>query len=272
MRFFFTSLFVCIFLASISLANYPQRIISGIPSATEMLFALGLDERVVGVTTNCNYPPAARQKEKVGGFFLNLEKVVALKPDLIVMLESAQAREIENFKSRQLPVYAINPNSVEEVMKTMLALGEKTGTSARAKAVVAEMKKKMASIKALNANRKKPSVLVAVGYRPLIVAGGNNFIDDVVKYAGGENVAGQLKAVYSQYSYEEIIRQNPDYIIFLEGIVKKDEIRNTPPWQNLSAVREGKLLFIDPDILSRPGPRLVIAIEKIAEFIHGKKT
>jgi len=237
-----------------------------------MLYALGLGERIVGVTTNCNFPPEAKKKEKVGGFFLNLEKVVSLKPDMVIMLGSAQAREIERFKAQPLPVYVIDPNSVEGVMQTLIELGEKTGTTARAQTLVREMKKKIELIQAQVLKENKPKVLVMVGFKPLIVTGGKNFINDLIKYAGGENVASGSGAAYPQYSFEELIRANPNYIIITEGIVKRDEIKNENPWRNLSAVREGKILFIDPDILSRPGPRLVEAIAKIAAFIHDKKT
>lgn len=272
MRIFFVALFVFFVLISTGFSDYPQRIVSGIPSATEMLYALGLGERIVGVTTNCNFPPAVKKKEKVGGFFLNLEKVVSLKPDMVVMLGSAQAREIERFKTQPLPVYVINPNTVEEVMLTLMELGEKTGTAARARTLVREMKKKIELVQAQVLKQNKPKVLVVVGFKPLIVAGGKNFINDLIKYAGGENIAGGSKAAYPQYSFEEIIRANPNYIIIPEGTVKREEIINENPWRSLSAVREGKMLFIDPDILSRPGPRLVEAIGKIAEFIHDKKT
>lgn len=241
------------------------------PSITEMLFALGLEDQIVGVTTNCNYPPEAQEKEKVGGFFLNLEKVVSLKPDLIVMLEDAQRRDIQKFKDFGLPVYTVNPKTVIEVMGTLVELGELTGTEIKAEEIISEMKQGILSVEA-KIKDLPPKVLVIVGYKPLIVVGGGNFIDDVLRYAGAKNITGQAKAAYPQYSFENLLDESPDYIIIPEGVVESWEIEEDSRWQSLEAVKNGRILFIDADILSRPGPRVVEAIEKIAGFIHEKKT
>lgn len=246
-------------------AALPQRIISSMPSITEMLFALDLGDRVVGVTTNCNYPPEALKKEKVGGFFLNLEKVVSLKPDLIIMLEDAQKREIKRFKDYGLPVYTINPHTVAEVMNSLLELGKVTGKEKKAKVLVAGMRRRLRIVVL-----KRPRVLAVVGYNPLIVGGGGTFIDDVINYAGAENITGKAKAAYPQYSFEKLLEENPEYIIIPEGVVKREEIERDNRWQSLKAVKNNKILFINADILSRPGPRVVEAVEEIAKFIRIK--
>jgi len=279
----FVSWLLVISTSVVALQKPPQRIVSGMPSITEMLFALELDDRIVGVTTNCNYPPQALEKEKVGGFFLNLEKVVSLKPDLIVMLEDAQKRDIQRFKDFGLSVYTVNPNRVIEVMETIVELGEASGTKEKAEEVVEEMKKRILSIEArfgVMRNRDfqsralsdKKKVLVMVGYKPLIVVGGENFIDDIIRYAGAKNVAAQAKAAYPQYSFEKLLEENPEYIIIPEGVVGRKEIEEDGRWQGLEAVKKDRILFINADILSRPGPRVVEAIEEIAEFIHEEKT
>jgi iron complex transport system substrate-binding protein len=252
-------------------ADTSQRIISGMPSITEMLFALELDDRIVGVTTNCNYPPEALKKEKVGGFFLNLEKIVSLKPDLIVMLEDAQKRDIQKLKDFGLPVYTVNPNTVIEVMGTLVELGEVTGTEKKAGAVVEEMKRRILAVESKVKDLSQNKVLVIVGYQPLIVVGGESFIDDVLRCAQAENIAGQAKAAYPQYSFEKLLDNNPDYIIIPEGVVERKEIEADSRWQSLEAVKNGQILFINADVLSRPGPRVVEAIEEIAEFIHEEK-
>lgn len=269
-------LFLLVLLALPAWAKYPQRIISAMPSLTEMLFALDLGNRVVGVTNNCNYPPEAKKKEKIGGFFLNLEKVVSLKPDLIIMLEDAQKRDIEKFKNYGLPVYTINPRKVDEVMDSLIKLGEVTGKKRKAKILVADMKRRIAAIKQKDIEMmtvlRRPRVLVVVGSNPLIVVGGGTFIDDIIKYAGGLNIAREAKAAYPQFSFEKLMQENPDYIIVPEGVIKSAEIQEDSRWQRLAAVKNNRILFIDADILSRPGPRVVEAIEEIAKFIHGKKT
>lgn len=265
-----------IILASCAALAFPQRIISGIPSATEMLFALGLGGRVVGVTNNCNFPPEAKAKEKVGGFFLNLEKIKSLNPDLIVLLEDAQQQEVEKLRKFDLPVYAINPHSVAEVMASLASLGDITGATSEARKLIGQMRGRinavLPEVKSFESILKRPRVLVVVGYNPLIVAGGGNFIDDVVKSAGGQNIAAGSTAAYPQYSFERLLMENPEYIIIPEGVVKKEELIDNRRWNSLKAVQSGRILFIDADVLSRPGPRVVEAIEKIAGFIHEKKT
>lgn len=254
----------------------PQRIISTMPSVTEMLFALDLGDRVVGVTSNCNYPLEAKKKEKIGGFFLNLEKVVSLKPDLVVMLEDAQKRDVEKFRNFGLPVFTINPHSVTEVMDSLLKLGDATGKKWKAEQLVSAMKSRIAAVKprrfSLPFVLKLPKVLAVVGYRPLIVVGGVTFIDDIIRNAGAENVAGKTRAAYPHYSFEELMRENPEYIIVAEGAIGKEEIKNDRRWQCLDAVKQGSVLFMNADVLSRPGPRVVDAIEGIARFINEKKT
>lgn len=250
----------------------PQRIVSTMPSITEMLYALDLGERVVGVTSNCNYPPQVKKKEKIGGFFLNLEKVVSLKPDLVVMLEDSQKRDVDKFKNFGLPVCAINPRSVADVMDSLLKLGEATGKKRKAERLVSEMRSRIAAVKprrfSLFFVLKRPRILAVVGYRPMIVVGGGTFIDDIIRSAGAENVAGKTRAAYPHYSFEELLRVDPEYIIIAEGIIEKEEIKNDRRWQGLEAVKKGRVMFMNADILSRPGPRVVNAIEEIARLIN----
>jgi iron complex transport system substrate-binding protein len=252
------------------LRSSPQRIISGMPSVTEMLYALDLGDRVVGVTTNCNFPPAAKKKDKIGGFFLNLEKIVSLKPDLIVMVEDAQKKDIQRFRDFGLPVYTINPHNVQEVMGDIIKLGDVTGTGKRARALVNEMKRRIAAAKpkegGLRFLVRRPKVLVVVGNNPLIVVGGGTFIDDIIRRAGAENLAAGSRAAYPQYSLEKLLKEDPEYIVISKGIALDD-----PRWKNLTAVKLQRVLKIDADILSRPGPRVAEAIESIADFIYGKK-
>jgi cobalamin transport system substrate-binding protein len=274
--------------ATLVYADSPQRIISGMPSVTEILYSLGLGDRIVGVTTNCNYPERAQMKKKIGGFFLNLERIVSLKPDMVVMLEGAQKQEIRRFREFGLPVYTINPNSVEEVMASILELGELTGTKPRAEEIVAAMDEKLNTIKYETAlfepgeelldlaeegevsvlNSKQPEVLVIIGMNPLVVVGGETLIDDMLGYSGASNIAQKTNAAYPQYSFENLLSENPDYIIIPKGVVRKEEMKRDARWNSLSAVKHGHVMFISADKLSRPGPRIVEAIEEIANFIY----
>jgi iron complex transport system substrate-binding protein len=260
-------------------ADVPRRIVSGMPSITEMLFALGLDEQIVGVTTNCNYPPQAKQKEKIGGFFLNLEKVVNLKPDMVVMLESAQKKDIKRFREYGLPVYTIDPKTVGEVMQGLIELGKITGKEEFANIIVRSMRQRLHAVKKRVDKRtgiadilnfwkpKRKKALVIVGLNPLVIAGNGTFINDMLSFIGIENIAGSGVA-YPQFSFEKLVEENPQYIIIPEGMVTKQEIESDKRWRTLEAVRRKRVLFLDADILSRPGPRMVETMEKIAEFVY----
>jgi iron complex transport system substrate-binding protein len=263
---------VALLLAVSTATAAPHRIISTIPAVTEILFALDLGDRVVGVTTNCNYPPAAKKKYKIGGFFLNLERVVALKPDLVIMQEDAQQREVERLKNQRLPVLTINPKSVDGVLEAILEVGKATGKEAAAKALTAEMRRRLdrARPKSFGLGlllSKSPRALVIVGVDPLVVAGEGSFINDILKQSGVENLA-RVGGEYPQYSLEKMIEENPSYLIVPRGLANFAKFRSDRRWQNVAAVKDGKILFIDQDIISRPGPRVVDAVETIANYVY----
>lgn len=242
------------------------------PSITEMLFELELADRIVGVTNQCNYPLEARDKEQVGSFFLNLEKIVSLEPDLIIMIKSAQKRDIRKFKDFGLNIHTIDPNTVEEVLSAMTELGQLTGSESRAEAAVAKMRRQLASLEAELVDRPTKEVLVVVGFRPLIVVGQGNFINDLLGYVRARNVVTQTAAAYPQLSFEKLLEQDPEYIIVAETFYTDDIIENDQRWQTLSAVKNGRVLYVEADILSRPGPRVIQAIELIMDFIHEVET
>jgi len=278
---------ICLCLVSwllvISAWAVPQRIVSGMPSITETLYALGLEDQIVGVTSNCNYPKAAQKKPKVGGFFLNLEKIVSLKPDVVIMQKDAQKKDIKRFTKYGLNVYVVDPKSVNGVMDSIQEIGKLCGASKKANQIATKMKQRLKKVEKQtktyrpqlsdvlqlwNPESKQRKALVIVGFNPLVVCGGGSFIDDILKHAGVSNVAAKTKSAYPQYSFERLVRDNPQYIIIPSDIVTKQEIQKNKRWQSLEAVRSGRILFVDPDILSRPGPRVVDTIEKIAVFVY----
>ena len=266
MKTLFAGFLILFLLSNISIA-YPQRIISTMPSITEILFALNLGGRVVGVTQNCNYPPEAAVKEKIGRETINLEKIVSLKPDLIIMLEDAQKREADNLKSNGFPVLTINPHTISEVFDSIEKIGAAAGITEEASKLVSDLKQKILSVEAGCFFEAKKTVFLVVGYRPLIGAGGHTFINDVIQSAGGKNILENLSSPYPEINFEELYRLDPQIIIFPQGILTEKEIISDPKWGRLAAVKNGKILFIDPDIMFRPGPRIVSAIEEVSKFL-----
>lgn len=261
-------------------AAYPRRIVSCMPSITETLFALNLDDEIVGVTTNCNYPPAAKRKEKIGGFFLNLEKIVSLKPDLVILMAEEQKKESEKFKRMGLNVLAIEPKNVDDVLDSIDEIGETTGRRRAADQLVGKLRARLDQIenrnkrfrpsftevvKLWNWESEKRKALVIIGVNPIIAAGRGTFIDDIITRAGVENVVEGTLSPYPQYSFEKLVSEDPPYIIIPAGLVNKQELKK---WETLEAAREKRVLFIDPAILSRPGPRVVEAIDLISNFIY----
>lgn len=261
-----------VFCVSVVFASPPHRIISTMPSITETLFALGLDKEIVGVTTNCNYPPAALKKTKIGGFFLNIEKIVSLKPDMIVMQKDAQPRDVDRLKKLNLPIHLIKTQTVKEIMDAIDDLGKITGREKEAAALVRQMQRRIDAVKpktwGIDFVLSRPRTIVIVGYEPLICAGKGTVIDDVLRLAGAENIAADSRNQYPQYSLEQLAQKDPDVLIIMKGTVSSQMIKRAGQWQRISAVKNNRLLFINPDILSRPGPRIVDALEQVADFLR----
>lgn len=252
--------------------NPPKRIISCMPSITEMLFDLDLGDKIVGVTENCNYPEEAKKIEKVGRVRMDLEKVISLKPDLIVMLGSAQEDDIKKFRKFGLPVFVIDPEDVEGVMYSYTRLGIATNHPHAAYQITQRMKRSLkwteARIKK-EGREKKPTVFIEISHKPLMTASKSTFIQDIIDLAGGENIAYWVKGKYPAYSIEKLIKKDPDVIIVPNQNIKNENvIYNDSRWQKLTAVKNKRVLFIDADIISRPTSRVVNAIDEIAEFIY----
>ncbi|OGC14059.1 hypothetical protein A3J90_01565 [candidate division WOR-1 bacterium RIFOXYC2_FULL_37_10] len=267
-RRIFVFLIISFLLAAASFA-LPSRIISTMPSITETLFILGVGDKVVGVTTNCNYPKEAATKEKIGRVTVNVEKIFYLKPDLILMLEDAQLRDIEYLKSKKLPVVAIQANTVQGVFDSINQIGSLTGATKEAEKIVMQLNSRLHKIKESDKAKIAKSIFVMAGFKPLVSVGRSSFINDILAKAGGENVIIS-KVAYPQISFEELYRLNPDILIVPKGLFGGDQIKKEEKLRRLSAVQNDRILFVEDDLLFRPGPRVVDAIEIIAKFLSNE--
>lgn len=257
----------------LALKQAPQRIISGMPSNTEIITALGLDDQLVGITDLCNYPRSIARKTRVGANPLNAERIVHLNPDMVVLLGDAQMNDVARLKTLALPVYAINPHSFADVKKSIVAIGAATGRSPEAKKLVSLMDERIKNILTTvkGANAPSPKVFVEIWHDPLTTAAQGTFINDLIKLAGGTNIAEASVQPYPQFSPESLIAADPDVIIVpVEKEKNKEEMYRTARWKILKAVRNNNILFIDSDLLARPGPRLADAFEIIAKFLYPK--
>jgi iron complex transport system substrate-binding protein len=257
---------------SVTLRSPAQRIVSLAPSITESLFALGAGEQVVGVTDYCNYPEAAQAKPRVGGITNpNVEIIVSLKPDLLLLSMEGNVRSaFEKLASLGVPVFVTNPRSLSGIYHSILQLGKLTGRGERASQLVTRMQRHADSLSAHAKTFTGTSVLFFVSLQPIIVVGRNTFLTELIELAGGANTAINAASSYPTYSREAVLKDNPDVLIFMADILPNRAALTTlfPEWSKLKAVREMKLFTIDPDIVSRPGPRAVEGLSRLFRLIH----
>lgn len=247
----------------------PRRIVSLSPATTEMLFALGLGRSVVGDTVYCDYPPAARAIPKVGDVNTNYEKVLALRPDLIVADAVANSRAVARLTQLHQPVLAVRPTSLPAVETSLRQIGARTGTTRQAEAVATEMegKARQAARIAQSDKRPRPRVLLVVQTSPLWTAGAGTFLDDLVTRAGGVNVGAAVRG-YGTFSKELVLAHPPDVV--LGDAAVQAAFRADPLLGRLAAVRTGRFYALPGDLTSRPGPRLADGLVLVAKALHGR--
>jgi iron complex transport system substrate-binding protein len=237
------------------------RIVSLSPGMTEVIFALGAQGDLAGVTTYCDYPDAARKLPRVGDFsHPSLERIIALKPDLVIVNRPEQNRIQTDLDAFKIPVFATEPESLADIYRDITNLGRRIGRARAADSLVTYMRQMIRP-----RGRKPRAVYIELSPRPLITVGRNSFLNEMVEMAGGRNIFDELDRPYPVINQEEVIKRDPEIIIVLhpEGI--KDRIG----WTRIRAVRENRIyLDLDQDLLLRPGPRLVLgfqALEKLFE-------
>lgn len=256
----------------LTLAKAPERIVSTSTAETEILFALGLGDKVVGVSDFDNYPEAAKDKPKMGGVSApNVEAVLAANADLIVTGISIKADALEKFRSLNLPLFKFEPKSIEDIYANITTLGLLTDRQKEAKALVEKMKKEVESITtAVAALKPEQRKKVYIEFSPGYTVGKGEFMDEVLTLAGGLNIAADTKG-YNKINEEKIIQDNPAVIFYTTGT--KDKAGNTLDqiiksrngWDKIEAIQKGQLIGVDQDTLNRPGPRIVDGLRTIAK-------
>ena len=242
-----------------------QRIVSLAPSITEILFALRLEPRVVGVTEICDYPPAARRKPKVGDYQISPEKVVALKPDLVVAHEVLNVRVIPVLKRLGLRVLHANPNRFEKLYAFIRAIGAATGTARAATQLVSAMQARVARVRRQSPKRP-PKALFLIGVEPLWAAGRDTFADEMMTLAGARNTLARTVSGFKAVSLETALGSAPE-IVLLAG-PNADAVLRHPRWQRTPAVKNRRVYELNPDWVLRESPRSVNGLEQIAECVR----
>lgn len=260
----------------VTLEEAPSRIVSVSPACTEILFALGLGDKVVGVTEYCDYPEEALEKEKIGTFTTpNLEAIVALNPDLVLATGGVQAEVLGRMEELGLTVYAVNPTTFDETLATILEVGEITGTTRRAEEIVTDMNQRAVEVarrvNEMEARGKaRPRAFFEIYYENNVwTVGKGSIISDLIRLAGGENIGDMESGDYYEFSVEALMSQNPQvYLVGSGSMFEPGDITSRPGWDRMDAVRDGRVYVIEENLLYRTGPRLIDGLEAIHAALY----
>lgn len=260
---------------TVKLERIPQRIISLAPSNTEILFALGLADKVVGVTEYCDYPEAAKDKPKIGGYStVDIEKVTEARPDIIVATSIHEAETIPMLEKLGLTIVVLNPKTIEEVLEAITLIGNCTGKTQEASQLVAEMSGRFQAVVDKTKNlppSERPRVFYVVRNDPLYTAGSGTLINELIELAGGTNIFQGISG-YPSVSLEAVIQANPQVIIAGSSMGSAESalgfLLTDDRLKNVDARANNRLYEIDTDIVSRPGPRLTEGLSQLAKMIQ----
>lgn len=257
----------------ITVPNNPQRVISLAPSITEIIFGLEQSHRLKGVTTYSDFPPEAENLPKVGSYVhLDLEKIVALKPDLCIAIKDGNPRAIaQRLETLKIPVYAVDPNNLDTVMITVLEIGNLLDAKEQANRLVSNMQGRIQKVKALVATtERRPGVFFQIGVSPIVSVGTDTFIHELIVIAGGINLAAG-SVPYPRFSREQVLALSPEMIIITSmarGAIFEEVKAEWEQWPNMPAVRNRRIFIEDSNFFDRPTPRLVDGLELLMRLIH----
>ena len=261
----------------VTIDELPQRLVSLAPSLTEVLFAVGAGPQVVGVTEYCDYPPEALSKDKIGGFSaktISVEKIVSLKPDLVLAAGAIHQPIIDALVAIDIPVVAIDPSDIDAVYESLQLAGRLTGHGEDAARLAGEMKRRIDAV-VLAARAIPPEERLRVYWQiwdePLMTAGPSTFAGQMVELAGGINIFAELTGSYPTISAEEVVKRDPDVIMGPDthgDKLQPEAFRQRPGWSEIKAVRDGRIHLIEGNIVSRTGPRLADALEAVAVALY----
>lgn len=258
---------------AITFKKPPERIISLAPSNTEILYALGLADRIVGVTSYDDYPPEASEKEKIGGFKdVNIEKVVSLEPDVVFATGGIQAETVEKLREVGLTVVIMDAKTVEDVFKNILLVGQITGKDEESELFVNGLEERVEKVKQRAQEiKQRPRVAYLLWGDPLMVAGSGTFIEDLIVVAGGENIYSDSAIEYPKVSIESMIERDPEVLIKGDhSDIDSAKLKDNPAWADISAVKNSRFHTIDGNIVNRQGPRVVDGLELFSLWIVGE--
>lgn len=257
----------------VDLPAVPKRVLALAPSLTEMIFSLQAEDTLIGTTSYSNFPEAAKKLPIVGSYVqLDLEKIIALKPDLCIAIKDGNPlRTVDAIKALGIPVFAIDPRTIEQIMDAFLLIGDILGASERAKELVADMEHRLALVKKrVDSSKVRPRVFFQIADIPIISAGKDSYIDKLITLAGGTNIAGNM-AEYPRFSWENIMQLQPEIIVIssMTGGKSPELLKATwQKWPEIPGVRNNQLHVVNADLFNRPTVRLIRGLEILSEILH----
>lgn len=250
-----------------------ERIVSLAPSITEILFSLGQQEKIKGVTMFSDYPPEAAQLPRIGSYVrLDVEKIVALKPDICFGIRDGNPKHlVEKIEALGIPVYVIDPRNTAGIMEAISGMAEVLMAQEQAHALIQDMQERMARVKAaVQGVSKKPRVFFQVDAAPIITAGTDTFTHELITMAGGINL-GAGPVPYPRYSWEQALSLNPEIVVItsMAGGHTPEKLKDQwRRWRQLPAVQQGRIHVVEASLFDRPTARLVKGLEVLAAIIH----
>ncbi len=257
----------------VSVPDNPLRVVSLAPSITEIVFALGEGDRLKGVTQHCDFPADAQSLPKVGSYVHpDLERIVALKPDLCIAVRDGNPGNlVTELEALGIPVYAVNPRNLDTAVDTVLEVGQLLNATKIARHLANEMRARIERVKQRVAGAaQRPRVFFQIGTAPIVSAGTNTVIHELIVAAGGQNLAAG-PAFYPRFSREQVLALQPEVIIITSMTKEPDLEQVSAEWkqyEGLPAVRNNRIFIVDADLFDRPTPRLIKGLETLAGIIH----
>jgi len=251
----------------------PRRVVSLAPSITEIIYALGQEKRLKGVTRYSDYPREATKLPRIGSYVrLDIERIVALNPDLCIATKDGNPKAIiDRLGSLKIPVYVVNPHNLDTILETILAIGTILNADDKAKNLTSRLRERIERVKARVAQvNYRPRVFFQIGISPIVSCGSGTFIHELIEVAGGKNLA-EGRLAYPRFSREQVLALEPEVFIITSmarQAVFEEVKAQWRRWPNMPAVRDERIFLVDSNLFDRPSPRLVSGLELLTRLIH----
>lgn len=255
---------------AVTLTKPADKVVSLAPANTEIIYALGGEDKLVGVTTYCDYPPAAKKKTKIGDFQTpNVERIASVGPKVVFATGGIQENITDSLEGLGIKVFVVDPKTVDQLFTDMESMGKMMGLEGESKEQVEKFRNRVAGVRQKVKGLAKPTVFFEVFDQPLMTAGKGTLIDGMIATAGGVNVGASAGPDFPQYSDEQLLKDNPDIYIAVKGSQSDPaDIATRAGYSQMKAVSDGRVFVVEDNLFVRPGPRLVNGLEQLAKMVH----